>query len=123
MSMNLTALRREALGWATLCLILAAGQVRAADINELYGKWFQRFPNGNAIATEFTPTTIATFAVAKDGKEGPIGSPQQVTYSDANGSTISVNFKGGGGLMVVLKDHDTIIVDFPGLAARTLTRH
>ncbi len=91
-------------------------------MNTLYGRWIERFPNGNAMEIGVSiPTTIENFVVTKDGRKRALGAPQSVSYGDL-GETISIDFKGGGGFIVMFKSRNTLIMDFPGLAARILTR-
>ena len=71
--------------------------------------------------TVFSPTSISTFAETKDHQIKPIGQPQAVTYQALKDS-INVDFKGGGGIVVILKDHDHASMLFPGMGSHTLTR-
>lgn len=51
---------------------------------------------------EFTPTSISFYAIDPSGQRTIEPKPQDVTYKDL-GDTIAINFKGGGGIMAMIK--------------------
>ena len=104
-----------------LCSLVFIQTATAADPAQLIGKWVEHLPNGAAMITEFTPTTISFYAVDPSGKPNTDPKPQDVTYRDL-GETIAIEFKGGGGLMAMMKDQQSIILIFPGMGSRPLTR-
>jgi hypothetical protein len=93
----------------------------AADPTQLIGKWVEHLRNGAAMITEFTPTTISFYAVDPSGKPSIEPKPQEVTYKDL-GETIAIEFKGGGGLMAMMKDRQSMVLIFPGMGSHSLTR-
>ncbi len=93
----------------------------AEDVNNILGKWIERFPNGNGMVTEFTANTISFYPVDEHNTPQQKPSSMAVTYKDL-GETIGVNFQGGGGVIILPKDMDNIALDFPGVSARFLTR-
>jgi hypothetical protein len=120
-----------------LCLLagacaLSAGASVAETANPLIGKWIEKFANGNAMVTEFTPTTISSTPMDAAGK--PQGAPRkaEVSYRLVHsgrdlGQEYAIDFKGtngqpGGGILAYLKNSDSVILDFPGLAAHPMTR-
>jgi hypothetical protein len=115
---------RQRLGpMLAICALLAlTTEANAADPNQLIGKWIEHLPNGSGLITEFTATTISSYPIDKSGKA--IGSPlpMKVAYKDL-GDSIGVDFADGGrGVMVLVKDPNDIVLDFPGLGAHQLTR-
>lgn len=105
-----------------LALLALATPALAFEIEDLYGKWLEKHSKGGMV-TEFTPTTISFYPVDPSGK--PLASasaPAAITYRH-QGETIGIDFgPGQGGLLVLAQDHDTIMLDFPGVTARRLTR-
>jgi hypothetical protein len=102
----------------SLFIIRAA---HAADPTQLIGKWVEHLRNGAAMITEFTPNTISFYAVDPSGKPNTEPKPQEVTYKDL-GQTIVIEFKGGGGLMAMMKDQQSMVLIFPGMGSHSLTR-
>ena len=100
---------------------VATNEALASDQSDLMGRWAERLPNGAAMITVFSPSNISTFVETTDHKEKPVGQPQEVTYKTFKDS-INVEFKGGGGIVVVLKDHDHASMLFPGMGSHNLTR-
>lgn len=96
----------------------------AADPNVIFGQWVQKFPNGNAIVTDFEPNSMESYNVDANGKRGTdVGRGKyQVTYKDRGQSIIGVNLSDGGMIFIIVKDQDTILLDFPGLGAHVLKR-
>ena len=106
---------------AAAILTAMASDALAADQSDLMGRWAERFPNGAAMIVMFSPTAISMFAETKDYQVKPIGQPQAVTYK-AFEDGINVEFQGGGGIVVILKDHDHASMLFPGMGSHNLTR-
>jgi hypothetical protein len=98
-----------------------ASAAAASDPNQIIGKWIERFPNGSGMVTEFTATTISSFGVDASGKQGAPPQTTKVTYKDL-GDSIGVNFAGGGGILVLVKGPNNIVLDFPGMGAHQLMR-
>jgi hypothetical protein len=94
----------------------------AADPKLVFGRWIEKFPNGNGMVTEFTPTQMLSYTVDAYGQRTKSVGQLAVTYKDLDPTTIGVDFQGGGGIMLVVKDKDSILMDFPGMGAHTLTR-
>jgi hypothetical protein len=92
----------------------------ASDPAQLIGKWVEHLRNGAAMIVEFTPTAISFYAVDPSGKRTSEPKPQEVTCKDL-GETIAIEFKGGGGIMAMMKDQQSMILDFPGVGAHRLT--
>lgn len=101
--------------------LLFACAARAGDPAQLFGKWVEKLSNGAQMVTEFTPTSISFYGVDPSGKPGTASKPQDVTYRDL-GDTIAIEFKGGGGIMALIKDHDSMVLIFPGMGSHPLTR-
>jgi hypothetical protein len=101
--------------------LLFAQAAHAGDPSELFGKWAEKFRNGAQMVTEFTPTSISYYPVDASDKPGTASKPQDVTYRDL-GETIAIDFKGGGGIKAMIKDHDSMVLIFPGMGSHTLTR-
>lgn len=102
----------------------AAVPASAADPATIMGKWIERFKNGKGMVSEFTPTSIAYYPVDETGKA--LGEPKKalVTYKDLGGEDIAIVFPrdANGGIMVHRRSADAVTLDFPGMAARELTR-
>jgi len=93
----------------------------ASDPAQIFGKWVQKLKNGASMIIEFTPTTISFYAVDQSGNQKSQPNMQEITYRDL-GESISIDFKGGGGIMAIVKDQQTVVIDFPGLTAFEVTR-
>ena len=94
----------------------------AADPNEIYGRWIEKFRNGAGMVTEFRPDSMESYSVDPTGKRVQDVGKFSVSYRNLDPSTIGVTFQGGGGVMVLVKDHDTIVLDFPGMGAHPMKR-
>ena len=70
---------------------------------------------------EFTPTSISFYAIDPSGQRTIEPKPQDVTYKDL-GDTIAINFKGGGGIMAMIKDQQSMVLIFPGMGSHPLVR-
>jgi hypothetical protein len=99
-----------------------AGACQAAIPSTVFGKWIERFPDGNGMVTEFTPAQVSSYPVDSFGKPTAAPTAMQVTYVDLGGPMVGVAFSGGGGAMVAEKTIDAITLDFPGIGAHELTR-
>jgi hypothetical protein len=99
-----------------------AGAAHAAIPASVYGKWIERFPNGNGMVTEFTPAKVSSYPVDSAGNATASPTAIEVTYVDLGGPMVGVSFQGGGGAMVAEKTDDAITLDFPGVGAHELTR-
>jgi hypothetical protein len=106
----------------TATLLLYAVAASAADPNPILGQWIERFPNGRGMVTEFKPDSMESYIVDPSGKRLKDVGNFSVTYKNLDPSTIGINFKGGGGVMVIIKDSDTLILDFPGMGDHTLKK-
>ncbi len=113
--------------------IFLAAPLYAETRNPLIGKWVEKFANGNGMLTEFTETTISSASIDARGKIRPVGAPASITYKPLGynkemGDGYAVDFvpqngmSGGGGILVYLKDSNTILMDFPGVGVHHMTR-
>jgi hypothetical protein len=107
---------------AAALLIWAVGAARAGDPNTIFGRWIEKFPNGAGMVTDFTLQSMQSYSVDPAGKRLKDVGKFAVSYRNLGRSTIAIDFQGGGGVMVLVKDRDTIILDFPGMGAHTLKR-
>ena len=110
-----------------LCLVIVfatyAASSYAADPKSILGQWIEKFPNGAGMVTEFTAQSMESYPVDATGKRTASAGKFPVTYRDLDPSTIGVDFQGGGGgIMVMVKDANTIVLDFPGVGAHNLKR-
>jgi hypothetical protein len=103
-------------------MFCVTGAAVAADPGLLSGSWVERLPNGASMVTEFASSTIYSYALDPSGKRLPAGNKMNVTYRDLDRSSIGIDFQGGGGFMVIVKDPQTIILDFPGVGVHQLTK-
>jgi hypothetical protein len=104
-----------------LVALLFASVARATEPSQLFGKWIEKLPSGAQMVTEFMPTSISFYPVDRSGKAGAKSKPQDVTYRDL-GQTIAIDFRGGGGIMAIIKDRDSAVLIFPGMGSHSLTR-
>jgi hypothetical protein len=102
--------------------VALAGAASADQPAAIFGKWIEKFPNGNGMVTEFADASISSYPVDRDGR--PLGAPTSmpVTYDDLGGPMIGVSFHGGGGAIVARKTQDAITLDFPGVGAHELAK-
>jgi len=103
--------------------VVAPQFAAAADVAQLQGKWAtEKAANGNRMVFEFTPDSVATYALDASGKRlGDVAQPKQVRYKDL-GETIGVEFQDGSGINAAIKDTKTIVLILPGMGTRELTR-
>ncbi len=105
--------------------------VAFADDSPVLGRWTETLPNGKHMVTEFTPTTLSS--TPTDDKGALLVQPNvfAVSYKPLGhsdkGDSYEVDFdadkgKKKGGLMLFLKDRDSMLMDFPGMGAHNLTR-
>jgi len=114
--------QRGQAGLFLLLLGMFAGTAGAVEPGALIGKWIERFANGNGMVTEFTATTLVSYPVDAAGKPMSSGPPSPVTYRALDANTIKVEFGGGAGILVLIKDPNTLELDFPGMGAHRLVR-
>jgi|HubBroStandDraft_1064217.scaffolds.fasta_scaffold222199_2 hypothetical protein len=102
--------------------VALAGVVHADQPAAIFGKWIEKFPDGNGMVTEFADASISSYPVDRDGR--PLGAPTRmtVTYDDLGGPMIGVSFEGGGGAIVARKSQDAITLDLPGVGAHELAK-
>ena len=108
-----------------LALVFAsalAGAAQAAVPATVFGKWIERFPDGNGMVTEFTPAQVSSYPVDSLGKPTAAPTAMPVTYVDLGGQMVGVAFSGGGGAIAAERTTDAITLDFPGIGAHELTR-
>ena len=76
----------------------------AADPSTIMGKWITRSPDGKALITEFSPTSMAYYPVDEAGK--PLGEPKKTgaTYKDLSGENIAVTVDGGGPGIIIQRN-------------------
>ena len=111
---------RFVLGLVFACAL--AGVSQAAVPATVYGKWIERFPDGNGMITEFTSAQVSSYPVDSLGKPTAAPTAMPVTYVDLGGPMVGVSFSGGGGAIAAEKTADAITLDFPGIGAHELTR-
>ena len=111
---------RFVLGLVFACAL--AGVSQAAIPSTVFGKWIERFPDGNGMVTEFTPAQVSSYPVDSFGKPTAAPTAMPVTYVDLGGPMVGVSFSGGGGAIAAEKTADAITLDFPGIGAHELTR-
>jgi len=99
-----------------------AGASQAAIPSTVYGKWIERFPDGNGMVTEFTSAQVSSYPVDSLGKPTAAPTAMPVTYVDLGGPMVGVSFSSGGGAIAAEKTADAITLDFPGIGAHELTR-
>ena len=92
----------------------------------LFGKWKGQAPKANFI-WEFTSSTMTYTAFDFSGK--PLAEPNKanISYINLTDNTWGIDFKKadgkpGGGIMVIIKDENNVVLDFPGAGGQTLTR-
>jgi hypothetical protein len=108
--------------WGLVFASALTGVSQAAVPSTVFGKWIERFPDGNGMVTEFTPAQVSSYPVDSFGKATAAPTAMPVTYVDLGGPMVGVAFSGGGGAMVAEKTTDAITLDFPGIGAHELTR-
>jgi hypothetical protein len=106
---------------AAVVLTLCAS-ARAADPASLYGKWIEKFANGNGMVTEFTPATLSYYPVDAAGRATEAARQNEVTYVDLDKETVRINLQGGGAVSVRLKDAQNIVLDYGGAGIHRLVR-
>ncbi len=94
----------------------------AAEPDAIFGRWIEKFPNGNGLVTEFSASQMVSYGVDYFGRRGRNVGQYYVTYKNLGPSTVSVEFQGGGGVMLAIKDSKTIMMDLPGMGAHLLKR-
>ena len=104
-----------------LALCCWATAAAASHLDQILGKWIERQPDGTAIVTEFTATTMSSFKVDASGQPTQPPAPVHVRYQEL-GEAIGVNFDNGDSALVVVKRPDAIVLRYPGLAPHQLTR-
>jgi hypothetical protein len=102
--------------------VALGGAVHADQPAAIFGKWIEKFPDGNGMVTEFADASISSYPVDRDGR--PSGEPTRmtVTYDDLGGPMIGVSFEGGGGAIVSRRSQDAITLDLPGVGAHELAK-
>ena len=107
-------------------MLLSAYVAGADETNPLLGKWEEKRPNGSKMVWEFTATTIAFSPVDASGKQTRSGNKAEISYRKLDRSYAiefkNENGKPGGGIMAIVKDENTMVLDFPGAGAHTLIR-
>ena len=110
-----------------LAFFLSISQLAlAGEPIELFGKW--KFQGPKAIVIwEFTTSTVSTTPFDATGK--PLAEPNKanISYQYLNNNSWGINFKTadgkpGGGFIAIIKSKNTVVVDFPGAEAQTLSR-
>ena len=115
-------LMKFAAGVAGILLLMAQG-ASADDSTPLIGSWVDKLPNGYLMITDFSATTVAFHPVDPEGKGSP-PTTIPVTYSKDKDGAIRLMPGGNLGepLTVLIKDANTILLQFDGMDPRTLTR-
>jgi hypothetical protein len=110
------------LAFLVIALFALPAPAHAADPATVYGGWIEKLPTGNSMVTEFTPTQMTSYRLDAAGNKDMEMPRFSVSYKDLSPTTIGVDFQGSGGVMLIIKDSKTLVMDFPGQGARTLTR-
>ncbi|HZZ89208.1 MAG TPA: hypothetical protein VFE13_12845 [Caulobacteraceae bacterium] len=101
---------------------LLAGAAQAATPSMVYGKWVERFPDGNGMVTEFSAGSISSYPVDSFGHATAAPTAMPVTYVDLGGEILGVSFKSGGGAMLARRNADAMTMALPGIGSHELTR-
>ena len=115
-------MKRSCLLVGLLAASAVTGAAEAAVPSSVYGKWIERFPDGNGMITEFTAAKVSSYPVDSSGRATAAPTAIAVTYVDLGGPMVGISFQGGGGAMVAEKTDDAITLDLPGVGAHELTR-
>lgn len=97
----------------------------AGEPTKLFGKWKQ-VGTPNPVVWEFSNNAVVTRFFDGSGKEIPPNRSAKISYKELNDSWV-MNFttsdgKPGGGLLIVFKNENTIVIDDPGRLALVLKR-
>jgi hypothetical protein len=113
-------------GTKILCILVwlavGMGVAEAADPARLYGKWIERFANGNGMVTELTASSISSYTVDREGQPTSEPHPTKVSCKEVDAGTFLLDFGDGTGFLVHVQDDQTIVLDFPGMGAHRLVR-
>ena len=60
---------------AVAAFALAASAAQADQPAAIFGKWIEKYPNGNGMVTEFADASISSYPVDRDGR--PLGAPRR----------------------------------------------
>jgi hypothetical protein len=107
---------------AAAAAVALAGAAHADQPAAIFGKWIEKFPDGQGMVTEFANASISSYPVDRDGHALAVPTRMQVTYDDLGGPMIGVSFHGGGGAIVARRSQDAITLDFPGVGAHELAK-
>jgi hypothetical protein len=121
-SFPVSGLRVLGLALGVLASGVTVGAAQAAVPASVFGRWIERFPNGDGMVTEFTGAAISSYPVDSEGKPTAAPTAMPVTYVDLGGPMLGVSFQGGGGAILAEKTANAITLDFPGIGAHELTR-
>jgi hypothetical protein len=110
-----------ALALATLFAMMTASS--AADPSLVYGKWIEKFANGNGIVTEYAPSSIVSYQVDPSGKRlATIMQNDNVSYKDLDGNLVGVYFQRQAAMILHVKDAQNMLMEFPSVGVHSLTR-
>jgi hypothetical protein len=99
-----------------------AGAAQAAIPSTVFGKWVERYADGNGMVTEFSAAQISSYPVDSYGHATAAPTAMPVTYVDLGGPMVGVSFNSGGGAVAAKTGDDEITLDFPGIGAHELIR-
>jgi hypothetical protein len=94
----------------------------AADPAVLYGRWIEKFANGNGMVTEFAAATLSYYPVDAAGKPTEAARQNEVAYIDLDKETVRVNLQGGGAISILVTDTRHIVLDYGGGGTHRLVR-
>ena len=115
-------MQRTSILLGLLGALALAGPSHAAVPSTVFGKWIERFPDGNGMVTEFTAGAISSYPVDQAGRATAAPTAMPVSYVDLGGPMLGVSFHSGGGAVVAKQGDDAMTLDMPGIGAHQLIR-
>jgi hypothetical protein len=113
--------RYEARPLLLIALLALSNPCHAANMRDVLGRWIEKHEHGKLVL-ELSETTISYYPEDDKGNQLKSPQPMAITYKDLGGDSIGIEFQGGGGIMIFVKDSAHILMDFPGLGAHFLER-
>ncbi len=117
-------MRIVGIGAAVVGLFMLMAPALAADNTTPYvGRWVDKLPDGTAMITGFSRSTVTFYSV--NGQGMSLGPPTTITVNFRDlpdGSILATPIDGFGEPMILRIKNDVMILAFEGLSPRTLTR-